>query len=155
MNLTVAVQEDKTGQLAFNAGYSTSQGVIGEVSYSERNLMGTGQSLEVKLSGSFSGDGLFQVGWTEPHFLDTNLAFGVDVFVKNSDYTQSSGYAVAGYEDFRAGGDIRLSALLTDNLTDGTNYSLTWENVTTSIQTPRSRSSIFRARRSFRPSAIP
>ncbi len=129
VNLTVAVQEDKTGQLAFNAGYSTSQGVIGEVSYSERNLMGTGQSLEVKLSGSFSGDGLFQVGWTEPHFLDTNLAFGVDVFVKNSDYTQSSGYAVAGYEDFRAGGDIRLSALLADNLTVGTNYSLTWENV--------------------------
>ena len=129
VNLTVAVQEDKTGQLAFNTGYSTSQGVIGEVSYSERNLMGTGQSLEVKLSGSFSGDGLFQVGWTEPHFLDTNLAFGVDVFVKNSDYTQSSGYAVAGYEDFRAGGDIRLSALLADNLTVGTNYSLTWENV--------------------------
>ena len=59
-------------------GYSTSQGVIGEISYTERNLMGTGQSLEVKLSGSFAGDGLFQVGWTEPHFLDTNLAFGVD-----------------------------------------------------------------------------
>ena len=95
VNLTVAVQEDKTGQLAFNTGCSTSQGVIAEVSYTERNLMGTGQSLEVKLSGSFSGDGLFQVGWTEPHFLDTNLAFGIDVFVKNTDYTQSSGYAVA------------------------------------------------------------
>ncbi len=129
VNLTVAVQEEQTGQLAFNGGYSTSQGVIGEISYTERNLMGTGQYLEVKLSGSFSGDGAFSVGWTEPHFLDTNLAFGIDLFVKNADYTQSSGYAVAGYEDFRAGGDIRLSTLLTDNVTVATNYTLMWENV--------------------------
>lgn len=129
VHLTVAVVEDQTGQLAFNAGYSTTQGVIGEVSYTERNLMGTGQYLEVKLSGSFSGDGYFGVGWTEPHFLDTNLAFGIDLFVKNADYTESSGYVVAGYEDFRAGGDVRLSALLTDNLTVSTNYTLMWENV--------------------------
>ncbi len=129
VNLMVAVQEEQTGQLAFNGGYSTSQGVIGEVSYTERNLMGTGQYLEVKLSGSFAGDGAFTVGWTEPHFLDTNLAFGIDLFVKNADYTQSSGYTVAGYEDFRVGGDVRLSALLTDNLTVSTNYTLMWENV--------------------------
>ncbi len=129
VNLTVAVQEEQTGQLSFSGGYSTSQGVIGDVSYTERNLMGTGQYLEVKLSGSFSGDGAFTVGWTEPHFLDTDLAFGIDLFVKNADYTQSSGYVVAGYEDFRVGGDIRLSALLTDNVTVSTNYTLLWENV--------------------------
>ena len=129
VNLKIAVLEDQTGQAGFNVGYSTTQGVIGEVSYTERNLMGTGQSLEVKLSGSVAGDGLFQVGWTEPHFLDTNLAFGVDLFVKNANYTENSGYVIAGYEDFRAGGDVRLSAMLADNLTVSTNYSLTWENV--------------------------
>jgi outer membrane protein insertion porin family len=129
VNLTVAVVEQQTGELAFSGGYSTTQGVIGEVSYTERNLMGTGQYLEVKLSGSFSGDGAFMVSWTEPRFLDTNLAFGVDVFVKNADYTQSSGYIVAGYEDFRAGGSLRLSALLADGLTVSTNYTLMWENV--------------------------
>ncbi len=129
VNLTIAVLEDKTGEIGFNVGYSTTQGVIGDVSYTERNLMGTGQYLEVKLSGSFSGDGAFTVGWTEPRFLDTNLAFGIDVFVKNADYTQSSGYVVAGYEDFRAGGDLRLSAMLNDSLTVSTNYTLMWENV--------------------------
>lgn len=129
VNLTVAVVEDQTGQLGFSAGYSTTQGIIGEVSYTERNFMGTGQFLEVKLSGSLSGDGYFGVGWTEPHFLDTNLAFGIDLFVKNANYTQNSGYVIAGYEDFRVGGDVRLSALLTDNLTAGVNYGLVWENV--------------------------
>ena len=87
VNLKIAVLEDQTGQAGFNVGYSTTQGVIGEISYTERNLMGTGQSLEVKLSGGIAGDGLFQVGWTEPHFLDTNLAFGIDTFVKNANYT--------------------------------------------------------------------
>ncbi|MGP0039951.1 MAG: outer membrane protein assembly factor BamA, partial [Rhodomicrobium sp.] len=129
VNLTIAVQEDQTGQFAFSGGYSTTQGVIGDISYTERNLMGTGQYLEVKLSGSFAGDGAFTVGWTEPHFLDTDLAFGIDLFVKNNNYTEAAGYTVAGYEDFRVGGDVRLSTMLTDNLTVSTNYTLMWENV--------------------------
>ncbi len=129
VNLKIAVTEQKTGELAFSGGYSSTQGVIGEISYTERNLMGTGQYLDVKLSGSFSGDGAFTVSWTEPHFLDRNLAFGVDVFVKNADYTQSSGYVIAGYEDFRAGGSLRLSTVLADNLTAGINYTLMWEDV--------------------------
>ncbi len=129
VNLLIAVQEGQTGELAFSAGYSTTQGVIGEVSYTERNLMGTGQYLEVKLAGSFSGDGAFTVSWTEPRFLDQNLAFGVDAFVKNADYTANSGYVVAGYEDFRVGGTLRLAAAIDDHFTVGTNYTLMWENV--------------------------
>jgi outer membrane protein insertion porin family len=129
VNLTIEVQEQQTGQLAFSAGYSSTQGVIGEVSYTERNLMGTGQYLEVKLSGSFSGDGAFTVSWTEPRFLGENIAFGADAFVKNADYTASSGYIVAGYEDFRVGGSLRLAVALDDQLTVGLNYTLMWENV--------------------------
>ena len=129
VNLVIAVQEEQTGQLAFSGGYSSSQGVIGEISYTERNLMGTGQSLEVKLMGSFSGNSAFTVSWTDPRFLDRNLAFGVDVFVKNADYTASSGYAVAGYEDFRAGAGLRLGTALSDNFSVTGNYTFTWENV--------------------------
>ena len=129
VNLRIEVEEEKTADLAFSGGYSSSQGVIGEISYTERNLMGTGQSLAVKLSGSFSGDGAFTVSWTEPHFLDTNVAFGADFFVKNVDYTAASGYVIAGYEDFRVGGSLRLSAALDEHLTMGVNYTLMWENV--------------------------
>jgi outer membrane protein insertion porin family len=129
VDLMLQVQEEQTGQLAFSAGYSSTQGVIGEVSYTERNLMGTGQYLEVKLSGSFSGDGAFTVSWTEPRFLGQNIAFGADAFVKNADYTASSGYVVAGYEDFRVGGSLRLAVALDDQLTLGTNYTLMWDNV--------------------------
>jgi outer membrane protein insertion porin family len=128
INLTVAVVEQQTGELAFAIGYSTSQGLIGEISYTERNLMGTGQYLQVKLTGGYVENG-FNLSWTEPRFLDRNMSFGVDVFVKNSDYTASTGYLVAGYEDFRVGGSLRYGLPLTDNFTVSTNYTLMLDTV--------------------------
>ena len=52
--LDVDLVEQSTGELSFGAGYSTSEGVIGDVSVTERNLMGNGQFLRLKLSGSLS-----------------------------------------------------------------------------------------------------
>ena len=96
--LNVALEEQSTGELSFAAGYSSNEGVIGEISYTERNLMGTGQYLQVKLTGSFVS-GAFDVSWTEPRFLDRNVSFGVDLFARNVDYTEASGFTVAGYAD--------------------------------------------------------
>ena len=47
--------------------------------------MGTGQFVQVKLSGSQVSYGV-DTSWTEPRFLDRNLSLGVDAFVRNSDY---------------------------------------------------------------------
>jgi outer membrane protein insertion porin family len=128
VNLNVAVEEQATGELSFAAGYSSTEGVIGEVSYSERNLLGTGQYLQVKVSGSFVS-GSAMVSWTEPRFLDRNISFGVDAFVRNADYTAASGYTVAGYQDLRVGGTLRLGFPLTDELTVRPNYTLMLDNV--------------------------
>ena len=84
--LNLDVQEQSTGELSFSAGYSTAEGVIGDISYSERNFMGTGQFVQVKLSGSQVSYGL-DTSWTDPRFLDRNLSLGVDAFVRNADYT--------------------------------------------------------------------
>lgn len=126
--LTVAVEEQQTGEMSFAAGYSSNEGVIGEVSYTERNLMGTGQYLQVKLAGSFvSGSAL--ISWTEPRFLDRNMSFGIDAFVRNTDYTAATGYTVAGYQDFRAGGTLRLGLPISDTFSVTTNYTLMMDNV--------------------------
>ncbi len=127
--LAVAVEEQQTGQLSFAVGYSTAAGIIGDVTYTERNLMGTGQYLQVQLNGSVSGTEGLTVSWTEPRFLDRNLSFGVDAFVKNSDYTQTAGYTVAGYEDFRVGGGLRFGVPVTDELSVGFNYTLMLDDV--------------------------
>jgi outer membrane protein insertion porin family len=125
--LNVAVEEQSTGELSFAAGYSSAEGVIGEVSYTERNLLGTGQYLQVKVSGSMVSGGA-DVSWTEPRFLDRNLSFGLDAFARNSDYTSST-YTNAGYADFKAGGSMRLGFALLDNLWLNTNYTLMEDDV--------------------------
>ena len=50
--LDVELVEQSTGELSFGAGYSTSEGVIGDVSITERNLLGRGQFLRLRLAGS-------------------------------------------------------------------------------------------------------
>ncbi len=79
--LDVMVEEQSTGELSFGAGYSTSEGVIGDVSITERNLFGNGQFVRLKLAGSFER---MQVdfSFTEPRFLDRNLSAGFDLFFK-------------------------------------------------------------------------
>ena len=69
------------------------------------------------------------VSWTEPHFLDQNMSFGVDVFARNSNYTASSGYTDAGYEDFRTGASLRLGFALLDYVWLNTNYTFIYEDL--------------------------
>jgi len=57
------------------------------------------------------------------------MSFGVDAFIKNSNYTQASGYTVAGFEDFRVGGGLRLGFPITDEFSVGLNYSLMLDDV--------------------------
>jgi outer membrane protein insertion porin family len=126
--LTVNCEEQSTGELSFSAGYSSAEGVIGEVGYSERNFMGTGQYVQVKLSGSYVSYGV-DASWTEPRFLDRNLSLGVDAFVRNSDYKADTGYTTAGYQDFKTGGSLRFGFAILDNLWFNTNYTFIYEDI--------------------------
>jgi outer membrane protein insertion porin family len=100
--LTVKVQEQPTGELSFGAGYSTSEGVIGDISITERNLMGKGQYVRLGFSGSLQRAQV-DFSFTEPRFLDRNLAAGFDIFYKQLDFTN-----VASYKEDDAGGDLRM-----------------------------------------------
>lgn len=116
--LDVEVTEQPTGELSFGAGYSTSEGVIGDVSITERNLLGNGQFLRLKLGGS--ADRLqIDLSFTEPRFLDRNLAAGFDLFHKDLDQTRQS-----GYKSRTTGGSLRLGFPLTEDLWVSTNYTL-------------------------------
>ena len=83
--------EQPTGELSFGAGYSTSEGVIGDISITERNLMGKGQYVRLGFSGSLERAQV-DFSFTEPHFLDRNLAAGFDLFHKEVDFTDVASY---------------------------------------------------------------
>jgi outer membrane protein insertion porin family len=116
--LDVDLVEQSTGELSFGAGYSTSEGVIGDVSITERNLLGNGQFLRLKVGGSFERMQI-DLSFTEPRFLDRNLSAGFDLFHKEVDQTDESGFNTK-----RTGGTLRLGFPVSENLWMQTGYTL-------------------------------
>ena len=121
--LDVDLFEQPTGELSFGAGYSTSEGPIGDISLTERNLMGNGQFLRLRLSGSASRMQI-DLSFTEPRFLDRNIAAGFDVFHK--DTMQSS---TQRFNARKTGASVRLGFPLSENLWLNTNYALSRDEI--------------------------
>ena len=122
--INVDVEDQPTGAFGVSGGYSTSDGIIGEVSVSESNFLGRGQY--VKLSGS---NGQYSQGvelsFTEPFFLDRRLGAGFDLFAKEQDNTRYSRYVVRNI-----GVNLRTGVPLTEEITLGGRYSFYQQKIT-------------------------
>ena len=127
--LDVEVVEQSTGELSFGVGYSTSEGVIGDVSLTERNFMGNGQFVRIGLSGSFTRLQA-ELSFTEPRFLDRNLAAGFDIFAKQTDLT-----AQAGFVSDRIGADVRLGFPITEKLWNQVSYTFSRDEISNVVPT--------------------
>jgi outer membrane protein insertion porin family len=124
--LNVEVQEQQTGDIAFSGGYSTSLGVIGEVSISEQNFLGRGQYVKVSAGlGQYLRSG--SVSFVEPYLLGNRMSLGLDLFYKDvlPNTTQSFGGQTYG-----AG--IKVGAPLMDGVTSEAHYSLVNQSVSLS-----------------------
>jgi outer membrane protein insertion porin family len=118
------VEEQSTGEFSFAGGYSTSDGIIGEVSLGERNLMGTGKLAKVSLQYGQRARG-FDLSFVEPYFLEQRLAFGWDVFFKQ---TTSSQYL--SYLSKTIGGDLKLGIPITENISTQVRYTAYRQEIT-------------------------
>ncbi|MFD0987250.1 outer membrane protein assembly factor BamA [Methyloligella solikamskensis] len=121
--IIVTVEEQATGELSFGVGYSTSEGIIGDVSISERNLMGRGQYVRLGVSGSQERL-QFDLSFTEPRFLGRDLAAGFDAFHKDVDYSN-----VASFSQRNTGGVLRLGFPVAEDTRLGLRYSYEHEEV--------------------------
>ncbi len=121
--LDVEVVEQSTGEISFGAGYSTNEGVIGDISLTERNLLGNGQFLRLKLSGSLERQQV-DLSFTEPRFLDRNLAAGFDLYHKEIDQQDESGFSQR-----KSGGQVRLGFPIAENLYMQTSYGLSRDEI--------------------------
>jgi outer membrane protein insertion porin family len=115
--LNCEVEEQSTGDLSFSLGYSTSDGLIGEVSVSERNLLGRGQAGKIQLQYGPRTRG-FDVTYVEPYFLDQRLALGLDVFAKQ---ITSSSYL--SYLSKTIGSTVSLGVPVNENISTQVRYS--------------------------------
>ena len=123
VSLSVIVAEQDTRDLSFGVGYSSNEGVIGDISFSESNLFGNGQMIRLKLAGSQTRYQA-ELGFTEPHFLGSNVAAGFDLFYKNTDYSRQS-----SYKSEKVGAVARLGFALDDNWSSTVRYSFVRNNI--------------------------
>jgi outer membrane protein insertion porin family len=108
--VNIAVTETSTGEYGATAGYSTVDGILGEVSLTERNFLGRGQYLRAAIGASQSGR-TFDFSFTEPRFMGLNISAGVDVYHRINDETATNFY---GYE--ATGGQLRAGIPLTQDI---------------------------------------
>ena len=122
-NLDVQVTEQSTGEISFGAGYSTTGGILGDISIQERNLLGKGQNLRLGLSlGTLSTQ--INLSFTEPYFLDRAVAAGFDVFA-----TSNNRQNIASYSDNNLGFALRAGWNFTEHTTQQVRYTLKSTNI--------------------------
>jgi outer membrane protein insertion porin family len=114
--VNVDVEEQSTGEFSFSAGYSTADGVIGEVAVGERNLLGTGDVARAAVQYGSRSRG-FNLSYVEPYFLGQRLALGLDIFAK-----QTTTATYVSYTSSTFGGGVRLGIPITDYLTTTIRY---------------------------------
>jgi outer membrane protein insertion porin family len=111
------VEEQSTGEFSFAGGYSTSDGVIGEVSIGERNLMGTGDIAKASIQYGQRTRG-FDLSFVEPYLFGQRLALGTDVF-----FHQTTSSTYLSYLSKTYGGDIKLGIPIMENLSAQARYT--------------------------------
>jgi outer membrane protein insertion porin family len=122
--IQVEVEEQSTGEVSIGAGFSSSEGALADFGIRERNFLGRGQDLRTKFRISQKTTE-FDVGFTEPYFLDKDLSFGVDLFRITRDNQDESSY------DLRAvGGGLRFGYSLTESLRQTLRYTLRQDKIT-------------------------
>ncbi|MEM1035326.1 MAG: outer membrane protein assembly factor BamA [Pseudomonadota bacterium] len=114
----MTVEEQPTGELAFSAGFSSVDAFLIDLSVSERNLRGRGQTAVARISAS-DRQQLVDVRFREPRFLDRNLSAGIDLFSTRSDFLD-----VSNFETQTIGGGVSFGFPLTENTGLGLRYRL-------------------------------
>ncbi|MCC7479457.1 BamA/TamA family outer membrane protein [bacterium] len=72
VKVVISVEEAPTGQAGIGLGYSTVNGLQGTLSYSEKNLFGSGKQLAAQLIFSGREPG-YQVSFSDPYFTENSF----------------------------------------------------------------------------------
>ena len=121
--LTVEVSEVPTGELSFGAGVSSADGFLGDIAIRERNLLGEGQDLRLGLTISETRQEI-DLSFTEPYFLDRDVAAGFDLFQRTIDLQEES-----SFDRETTGFAVRAGYPLSERLRHTVSYTLKTDDV--------------------------
>ena len=121
--INVNVREQSTGELTFGAGFSSDDGVLGDIGIRERNLLGRGQDLRAAITVSGRTQEI-DLSFTEPFFLDRNLSAGFDIFRRSSDQQEES-----SFDSSAIGFALRAGFPITERLRESVSYTLRSDDI--------------------------
>ena len=114
----VGVTERSTGQFTVGAGFSSLDGAIGSLGIKESNLFGEAKELSLNL-GLSTRKSEIDLSFTDPYFLNKDLAAGIDIFnIRRNQKTYS------GYKHNIIGFKLRTGFEIIDNLRYFSSYTL-------------------------------
>ena len=121
--LTVEVSEVPTGELSFGAGVSSAEGLLGDIGIRERNLLGRGQDLRLGLTASARRQEI-DLSFTEPYFMERDVAAGFDVFNRTIDLQDES-----SFDRETIGLSLRVGYPLSERLRHSVSYTFKNDDV--------------------------
>ena len=122
--LDVEVAEQTTGEFNIAGGYSTTDGVLAEVKVGENNFLGTGSARQGSVSyGQYARSA--DLSASEPYFLGTRVAAGVEFFARQTDASSYQSYGSDSY-----GAICSLGLPINEQIGMQLRYSISRQNVT-------------------------
>jgi outer membrane protein insertion porin family len=122
--LNVDIEEKSTGDFSVSGGYSTVDGLLGEVSISERNLLGRGLFAKAAVQYGQRVRG-YSLSFVEPYLLGYRVALGLDLYQRKQ---LASSYVSYDSESF--GFSPRLGFQLREDLNLQLRYSISRQKIT-------------------------
>ena len=108
--IDINVTEKPTGSVSFGLGFSSSSGPLIDFGINERNLLGQGQNLNLKATIA-TRQSQINLSFTEPYFLDRDVAAGIDVFHIREDLQDAR-----SFDSEMTGGSLRGGYPITERL---------------------------------------
>ncbi len=87
--IDVEVEEEPTGSLSLGGAFSSSEGASLQVSLTERNFLGRGQTVTASFSGSTEFRNI-EFGFTEPALFDRDLLAGFRIYLRDRSFDEQS-----------------------------------------------------------------
>ena len=121
--VVVQVVEQPTGEFSFGAGYSSGDGIVGDVSLTEKNFLGRGYNLRVAVGGG-SNSRSYEFGFTDPYFLGRRISAGLNVYRRS--YDENS---FRSYDYQTTGGGLTFGFPITEDLSVQTGYKVEFQEI--------------------------
>ncbi len=116
--LDVDLQERQTGNFFVSGGYSTTDGMLAQVSISDTNFFGSGDTAKASVTYGQYARG-FDLGFSDPWFLGERVGVGADVFARQTFANSNQAFNTLMY-----GAKFSVATPLNENLGMSWNYSI-------------------------------